>query len=246
VKDVDDDDLYVDYDEFGNLPLLREVYEKGLSLAPTCIAVRCANATVFAYHWDSVVRSLQVPLGGKPMNMLIAPRQYLMVTGFAGDCRVVTRFARQVVLNHTVSFNTAPTGEYIAQRVSAFLQRATMTPGMRPFCCHAFVGDAATLQAKGSLHEVDTAGRIARVYAGIAGRGMTKGRSVLREALTSQKVNCSTGITTLSIDEAKALARSILEKIDGDQSIIKNETNETQSLYSANSASIELFVLEDY
>lgn len=231
--------VVVDIDEYGNLPVLKAIYEEALVKAPTCVAIRARNATVFAYQWETVVRSLQVPLGGKPMNMLINPWQYLLVTGFAGDCRVITRYAQQIVLNHTMEFNTQPTGEFIAQRLSDFLRAATRSSGKRPFCCHAFVADALVHDAgepsasntgklddkglvgggTGTLYEVDAAGRLAKVRGGVAGKGMMKGRAMLEEAITKLLKNPAT------IDEM-------------------TNTNDTNATNLAHSSSSELTIEE--
>ena len=191
-------DPVVEFDEFGGLPQLENTY-RAISKASTIVAMRCVNGTLLSYSARNS-SSLQIPMGAQPLNSLIHPGQYLLITGLAGDARCVIRHAKQTALNYTTAFDSAPTGYYIAQEIGKFLQEYTVRGGMRPLACHIFVADSAKER---SLYEIDAAGNVAQIWAGVGGGDMIAGRGILESHLN--------GTAIYSIKLAEEIAESILQ-----------------------------------
>jgi 20S proteasome alpha/beta subunit len=201
-------DAVVEFDEYGGLPQLENVY-RGIQKASTVIALRTENATLFSYQ-TSNASSLQIPMGGQALNTLVNPWQHLLITGLSGDARLVVRHAKEWVLNHTVAYDSAPSGKLIAHAVGRYLQSFTMGGGTRPLCCHVFIADGLR---EGALYEIDAAGSVAQIWAGVAGRYMVKGRQLLEDRLN--------GTAIYSVGVAKELAELILR--NGQRNVV-NET----------------------
>lgn len=210
-------DAVVEFDEFGGLPQLQNTY-RAIAKSSTVVAIRSTNATLLSYTAKNV-STLQIPVGAQLLNSLYSPQQYLLITGLAGDARCVIRHAKQVALNYTIAFDTAPTGRHIAYEVGKFLQGYTVQAGMRPLACHAFIADCANEKA---LFEIDAAGNVAQIWAGVAGSNMAGGRSILEARL-----NCS-AISSIVI--AEEIADSILQLSIGEK---KNFTDigDSDSIY---------------
>lgn len=213
-------DAVVEFDEFGGLPQLQNTY-RAIAKSSTIVAIRSTNATLLSYTAKNV-SALQMPVGAQSLNSLNNPRQYLLITGLAGDARCVIRHAKQVALNFTIAFETVPSGRYIADEVGKFLQGYTVQAGMRPLACHTFIADGVNEK---SLYEIDAAGNVAQIWAGVAGGNMAAGRNVLESRL-----NC-TAVSSIAI--AEELADSILSVSIGKQ---KNstDTDHIDSPYSDN------------
>jgi 20S proteasome alpha/beta subunit len=124
----------------------------------------------------------------------------LLITGLAGDARSVVRHAKQVVLNHTVAFDTVPTGYFIAHEVGKYLQEFTVNGRTRPLACHVFIADGFNEK---SLYEIDAAGNVAQIWAGVGGKYMESGRDILED--------CLNGAAVFSVEEARTIAESILQ-----------------------------------
>ena len=214
----------VEYDEFGGLPQLENTY-RAIGRASTIVALRTVdNATVVSYL-GTKQSAIQLPIGAQLLNNLINPYQHLLITGLAGDARLITRYARQIVLNHTVAFETAPSGSHIANKIGSLLQEYTVRSGTRPLAVHCFVIDGLVER---SLHEIDAAGNVAQVWAGVAGAHMRNGMDILVSHLNGSAVD--------SIDVAKDLATSILQvavdsrnKADEDDETAGLNGNSTQA-----------------
>lgn len=210
-------DAVVEFDEFGGLPQLQNTY-RAIAKSSTIVAIRSTNATLLSYTAKNV-SSLQIPVGAQSLNSLNNPRQYLLITGLAGDARCVIRHAKQVALNYTIAFETVPSGRYIADEVGKFLQGYTVQTGMRPLACHTFIADGANEK---SLYEIDAAGNVAQIWAGVAGGNMATGRNILESRL-----NC-TAVSSIAL--AEELSDSILSVSSGKQ---KNttDTDDSNALY---------------
>lgn len=181
----------VHYDEFGEMPQIRNAFaavNRGVSI----VAVRAENHTVFAYAWMNA-SALQVPMGAHPFTSLGCGHQWMLVTGLAGDCRHVTRYAKETALNLTHHFGQPPSGHLIAEQVGSLLQRATFGES-RPLACHAFMADLLT----NALYEVDLTGNVLEVYASAAGIGASAGLKYLEEHWTN---------TSMSVGETEDLAQ---------------------------------------
>jgi len=171
--------IFVDFDEFGSLPQLKNVYA-AIGRSPTIVVIRTENSTVLGYNKLQVSSPLQIEYGGSLFNPLIKNSTYMLVTGFGGDCRVVTKYAKQIAINHTIEFNCNPTGLYVATKIGAFLQRMTITNGVRPYAVHTFIIDSDSKRDKiGKIYEIDAFGNIEQVYGGIAGSNHIKCRQLL-------------------------------------------------------------------
>jgi 20S proteasome alpha/beta subunit len=228
-------DAVVEFDEFGGLPQLQNTYH-AISKSSTIVAIRSTNATLLSFTAKNI-STLQIPIGAQSLNSLNNPQQYLLITGLAGDARCVIRHAKQVALNYTIAFETVPSGRYIADEVGKFLQGYTVQAGMRPLACHTFIADGVHEK---SLYEIDAAGNVAQIWAGVAGGNMVTGRSVMESRL-----NC-TAVPSIAI--AEELSDSILSVSRGKQ---KNSTDadDSDSLYDdeRNSGAYHTvhFVLQD-
>jgi 20S proteasome alpha/beta subunit len=203
----------VEFDEFGGLPQLLNTYQ-AIAKSSTIVAIRSTNATLLSYTAKNV-STLQIPIGAQSLNSLNNPQQYLLITGLAGDARSVIRHAKQVALNYTIAFESVPSGRYIAEEVGKFLQGYTVQAGMRPLACHTFIADGVNEK---SLYEIDAAGNVAQIWAGVAGGNMAAGRNILESRL-----NC-TAVSSIAI--AEELSDSILSVSSAKQ---KNSTDANDS-----------------
>ena len=211
----------VEFDEFGSLPQLENVY-RAIDKALTIVALRTENATVVSFLGMKPA-AFQQPIGPQLLNNLMNPYQHLLITGLSGDARLVTRYARQLVLNHTVAFETPPSGTYLANEIGSFLQDQTVRGGTRPLAVHCFVIDGLI---EHSLHEIDAAGNVAQAWAGIAGEMRKKGREMLSSRLNGSAIS--------TIDVAKELATAVLQVAIENKARLEEEEKEEE----ANSASV--------
>ena len=191
-------DAVVEFDEFGGLPQLENTY-RAIGRASTIVAIRSANATILSYTTNNST-SIQLPIGAQSLNQLNNPWQFLLISGLAGDARCVVRHAKQIVLKYTMEFDAVPTGKFIAHEVGKFLQEYTVKGGLRPLACHIFIADSFVEK---SLYEVDAAGNVAEIWAGVAGSNMVDGRDIL--------VGHLHGSAITSIEKAIEIAESVLE-----------------------------------
>lgn len=116
------------FDEFGALPQVQNAYA-AVNRAKPVVAFRTGNATVVAFRlYEAESKQLFVAMGCDPLQSLTSAewvpgssdrrrQHFLLVSGIAGDCRMVARHAKELVLNHTVAFAAPPTGLYIAERL---------------------------------------------------------------------------------------------------------------------------------
>ena len=231
-------DAVVEFDEFGGIPQLKNTY-KAVAKASVIVAIRSVNATVLSYTAKNS-SSLQVPVGAQSLNGFIDSNQYMLITGLAGDARTVIRHAKQVALNYTVAFDTAPTGRFLAHEVGKFLQEHTVRSGMRPLACHVFVADGAKEK---SLYEIDAAGNIAQIWAGVAGGNMAAGRNILLDHLNGTAIS--------SVEQAKDIADQIFlahstargKLLEGFRD--ENDENTGPSIRNADTYHTVHFVLND-
>ena len=205
----------VEFNEFGSLPQLEYVY-RAIDKAVTIVALRTANATIVSFLGMKPT-AFQQPIGPQLLNNLMNPNQHLLITGLSGDARLVTRYARQIVLNHTVAFETAPSGTYIANEIGSFLQEQTVRGGIRPLAVHCFVIDGLI---EHSLHEIDAAGNVAQVWAGIAGEMRKKGREILSPRLNGSAIS--------TIDVAQELATAVLQVVVDNKARLEEEEKEEE------------------
>lgn len=196
------------FDEFGALPQMKNVYA-AISNARKVIVLRVANGTLVSYDDfdESRKNKLQFPLGGQIVNMLINPRNFLVVTGVIGDCRLVVKIARQIVLNHTIEYDIVPSGEYLTKEISSYIQKMTFESGSRPLGCHAFVINTAP---NGTIHEISASGAFSSVFAGTAGgKKMDESNAQLVELYHSYlKKNSNNEIC---LDDAKQISQEVLK-----------------------------------
>jgi len=192
------------FDSEGELPLFktaRRLVEK----ASPVVALRFSevnetegrkkgNGTLLAWGYD-VSSPFEIRMHAQTISSLGHPCQRLVVTGVAGDCRMVSRFVKQTALNHTVEFNSFASGEHLASQLAEFMQ-STAASGDRPLACHALVcsGIDAT------LHSVEPTCQVRQVSAANAGRYATLGRRVL-EADYQENA---------TLDDALVLARRVV------------------------------------
>lgn len=187
--------MFVDFDEFGSLPQLKNVYA-AIGRCPTIVIARAANSTIVGYNKPQVSSPLQIEYGGSLFNTLVKNSTYMLVTGIGGDCRIITKYAKQLAINHTIEFNSNPTGLYVATKIGAFLQRMTITNGVRPYAVHTYIIDSCSqLDKSGKIYEIDAFGNIEQVYGGVAGSNHIK----CRQLLLSQYQHNMTNINAFNI-----------------------------------------------
>jgi 20S proteasome alpha/beta subunit len=156
------------YDEFGDIPQIKNTYmaiSKGVSI----LSISNQNYTVIGYTWPNS-STLQIPFGAFPFNHLGNPHQHILVTGLAGDCRRVIRFAKETTLNATFDFGGFPKGGFIAEKVGLYLQEAT-GGASRPLACHVILVDSLC----GEVFEIDVSGTVNQVWGAVAGLGAKEG-----------------------------------------------------------------------
>ena len=198
------DQQAIEFDQFGGLPQLENTF-RAISKASTIVALRTSNATVLSYLVPKV-SNLQIPIGCQPLNILMNRWQYLLLTGLAADVRSVVHYVRQIALNHTITFDTAPSGSFIANEIGKYLHDFTVSAGSRPLAVHVFIADGLVEK---SLYEVDSAGNVAQIWAGVAGSLGTKGREYLSGHLN--------GTAVYSVDVAQKMSQHILTNININQ-----------------------------
>jgi len=189
---------------------LDAVYSSMERASPVC-ALRFShetngNGTLFVSGYDNS-STLQIPIGAQAITMLLNPFQRLLITGGAGDCRAVIRFAKQTALNHTFAFDAAPSGLYLANAIGSFLQGQTLGSD-RPLACHVFLVHG--LRPPFGLFSIDASGVVDQVHAGCAGRGMKQGMELLEEQYH---------VGNVSLSEAMSLA----EKVINSPSLLKKQ-----------------------
>lgn len=214
-------DAVVEFDEFGGLPQLEMTY-RAIGKASSIVAIRSVNATILSYTVNNS-SSIRVPVGAQTLNQLNNPWQYLLITGLAGDARCVIRHAKQVVLNYTMEFDAIPTGKFIAYEVGKFLQEYTVKGGMRPLACHLFIADS---YIEKSLYEIDAAGNVAQIWAGVGGSNMACGRNILEGHLDGAAVS--------SVEKAKYIAELALEISSGEREELIDILNTSNEIDSTN------------
>lgn len=228
------------FDEFGSLPQVKYAYQ-GIARSRQIVAFRRQNSTVVAYALPSS-DSLQQSLGCKPLYILVAPQSgdnvchHILLTGIAGDCRTIVRHMKQVVLNHTMEFDTAPTGSYLASKLGALMQSHT-SGGGRLLAAHCFListpawgiaraSDTAASSpgekpqpahnscGSGTIYEVSATGSVSQVQGGTAGaKHMQRARQLLEDRYNSS--------SEWTVESCKALCADLfnatLGVLDGDK-----------------------------
>jgi hypothetical protein len=130
------------------------------------------NGTLLAWGYD-IASPFEVRMHAQTISTLGHPFQRVVLTGVAGDCRLVSRFLKQTALNHTVEFNSFASGTHLASQLAEFMQSIAM--GERPLICHALVcsGIDAT------LHSIEPSCLVTEVSAVNAGRESELGKRLL-------------------------------------------------------------------
>ena len=121
-------------------------------------------------------------------------QHHLLLTGLAGDCRQVLRFAQEAMLNHTYTHSSVPSGPFLAECIGNYMQQFTLMQSPRPLGCHAFLitttGDLAHVDqsdrstgfaSRGTIFELHASGTVRQINAGCAGLHMEKGNRILRQ-----------------------------------------------------------------
>ena len=225
-KKNDREGVIIEFDEYGGLPQLKNTLV-AVSKGSTIVAIRTTNTTILGYT-TPLKNSLEVSIGSKSLYSLGNKYQYILVTGVIGDCRAISRHAKQIALNHTMEFDYPPSGLYIANEIARYLQKFTMS-GRRPMAVHVFIADALANGINiderhpiGKLYEVDTSGNVIQIKAGCAGRNSAKVKEILENEIND----------TLTNDDAISLARKVLFYVDGNNTTMNNELRE--HIYSLN------------
>lgn len=129
------------FDEYGDIPSIKEAYNQ-ITKAKQIVVLRTINSTIIGYQLDSSANTrLEYSIGCKSFYMLQSPRHHILITGVIPDCRSVVRYTKQIVLNHTIEYASLPSGYYIAQRLSEYLQSSSISSS-RPLACHTFIIDS--------------------------------------------------------------------------------------------------------
>ena len=129
------------FDEYGSIPQLEGAC-LAISKCSSVAVVTGVNFTLVAYKLsdgsDPTFSSHQISPDSKPLHVLINPFQHILLTGIVGECKKVSIFAKEVVLNHTIEYGVPPTGLFIANKVGKYLQ-TFLSGETRPLACHCFI-----------------------------------------------------------------------------------------------------------
>ena len=191
------------FDSDGELPLFKAA-RRLLENASPVVALRFielnetegrkrGNGTLLAWGYD-VSSPFEIRMHSQTISTLGHPFQRLVVTGVAGDCRMVSRFVKQTALNHTVEFNSFASGAKLASELAEYMQTVAM--GERPLVCHALICSGID----GKLHSVDSSCQVIESSSANAGRETAQGRRLLDAEYRAN----------VTLDEAMALARRIV------------------------------------
>jgi 20S proteasome alpha/beta subunit len=211
---IDSDSSTVTFDRFGGLGAVEDAYELIKRASPIAI-LRSNNSTIVAFATTDP-DALQVPMV-LPLNKLSNhPSLYLLITGISGDCRAVIRFAKETVLNNTVSFVSSPRGYIIAKSIADYMQSSTQGTS-RPLACHTFIIDTAN----GELFQVNAAGILSEVIGGAAGRNMVDGIQILEQHLLAREQNVTKDSEAIVVDAMdKMISLYNIKSDDGNLSSI--------------------------
>lgn len=189
----DSDSTAVTFDRFGGLGAVEDAYELIKQASPIAV-LRSDNSTIIAFT-TAGPDALQVPII-LPLNKLSNhPSLHLLMTGISGDCRAVIRFAKETVLNDTVSFLSSPRGYIVARSIADYMQSSTQGTS-RPLACHAFIIDAT----HGEVFQVNAAGILSEVIGGAAGRNMVNGIQILEQHLLVNELNVTKDAEATVVD----------------------------------------------
>jgi len=205
---ADDHEAPVDVTSFGSdgeLPLFKTARRMLLHASPVVALrfsernqteegrTRLGNGTVLAWGYDTS-SPFEIRIHTQTYQTLGHPFLRLLVTGVAGDCRIVSRFVKQTALNHTLQYNSFASGAYLARELAEFLQSVAM--GDRPLICHAIICSGVD----GSVLSVEPSCEVSEVEAVCAGRGAGLGQTLLDREYSANS----------TLDEALALAKRVI------------------------------------
>jgi 20S proteasome alpha/beta subunit len=244
------------FDEFGSLPEVQNVYQ-AISCSKQILVLRMPNASFVAIEMPTTsISSSQIAVGCNPIYPLgdsvyqsvrsvsidveegkpstasrttFFPSLHLLLTGIAGDCRVVVRFLKQLVLNHSIDFGCQPTGSYVAEQLGLFLQSRAGGGGggSRMLATHCYIisskqkettsidsfvtgnsfAEVLQRQKQGTVFEVSAVGSVSEVLAG------TTGGKVLH---VSRKVLDERYKLNFTLEECKNLAYKVFRPLEND------------------------------
>ena len=190
--------------EFEEIPSIKEAIDHVLRARQIAV-IRLRNCTVVAYNTPHTEKyALQHAIGCSPLHMVFQPRYHLLVTGIVGDCRLVAKYVKQIVLNATVEYMTLPTAERVAFKLGNYLKAFS---SRRQLACHAFIIDSGCRSSSDStenkiaakVYEVNTAGSYCEVLCGTAGSNMMSGGKILQREYRGD----------LTLDESKELLSEV-------------------------------------
>ncbi len=184
----------VTFDKLGTKQSMDSSY-KVMAQSTPIIALRTCNATIVAYFDPFFNTSkLQTGIGSQHFNSLADSTQHVVVTGLVGDCRLVVRYAKQVAVNHTAEFGCLPTGNFIAQKLSAHVQKIGREGYLT---CHSLIIDSRP--GVGTIHEVSAVGAVSEVRGAVAGGPLMQEMKEAREEAVATEMQ-STESTTDSTE----------------------------------------------
>ena len=204
---MEDHEAPVDVSSFGSdgeLPLFKTARRMLLRASPvvalrfsernqTAGRTRLGNGTILAWGYDTS-SPFEIRMHTQTSQTLGHPCLRLLVTGVAGDCRIVSRFVKQTALNHTLQYNSFASGAYLARELAEFLQSVAM--GDRPLICHAIICSGVD----GSVLSVEPSCEVSEVEAVCAGRGAGVNQALLDREHSSNA----------TLDEALGLAKRVI------------------------------------
>jgi 20S proteasome alpha/beta subunit len=171
-------------DAYGEIPQLNKAVQ-ATAQANSIAVMKSSNQSLLVFMLSDALHKLLLPVGAQQLKALDRDL-YLLCTGFAGDCRAVTRFARQVVVNHTMNFACNPSAGYVARSMGQYFQAQLSNNGARALACHAFICHISNSSfIKTTLYEIDPTGRVQEVLAGAAGRNRDSAITAMIQHLDS-------------------------------------------------------------
>eukprot|EP01039_Chlorochromonas_danica_P005747 gene5747-6331_t len=203
-------------DQFGDIPALRYALQ-ALDQAQSVAVLRLADNSTLVGLLSDYEQRLQVSIGSQHLKALDPPHLHLLVTGFAGDSRSLLRYARQLVVNHTLDYDSGPSGRWVAHRLGRWLQE-NVRSHQRPYVVHFFVIETFA-ERRGKIYEVNAAGSVQEVRAGVAGRQAGQAVDKIFQHLSQQPVLIDNrGGEIADEKEGRRLLEEIWQKQLGDMS----------------------------
>jgi 20S proteasome alpha/beta subunit len=121
------------------MPAVEHAKEAIESVPRTLVVMRTKNCTIVAFTAPAEM-GLLIPVSTSTVVPLVTPHIHMAVTGWAADNRLLRRYLREIVVNHTMEFVAPPSARFLAEKAGKFMERHVFGNG-RLLASHAFIID---------------------------------------------------------------------------------------------------------